>query len=333
MTEVEPSSAELTKHYEPLWEIFLSKENVLKRDHPPLLAHYTSIAVMEKILKHGEIWFSNPIFMNDLQEMRFGLSEGAMLFSDHDLLKRAGVDDNRAAILQYTFSHFFDKFVNEGALDIYVFCLSEHKKDDNDGLLSMWRGYGHHGSGVALVFNPANITDVPESPLFVSKVLYSSDIERQNDLRNLLDKWATITADLNLNDDHLFIASYMALYLFKYFSLIYKHPGFIEENEWRIIYDSERDHGGLLKDSLSYQVGDRGVEPKLKYKVEHVPGVTAADISLDKILYSIILGPSSASPLAVRSVERMLEKIEKPNLKPLIRASGIPLRPLSGSSF
>jgi hypothetical protein len=29
---------------------------------PPLLAHYTSLEVLEKIMKNNEIWFSNPLF-------------------------------------------------------------------------------------------------------------------------------------------------------------------------------------------------------------------------------------------------------------------------------
>jgi hypothetical protein len=43
---------------------------------PPLLAHYTSLEVLEKIMTTNEIWFSNPLFMNDLQEVRFGMLEG-----------------------------------------------------------------------------------------------------------------------------------------------------------------------------------------------------------------------------------------------------------------
>ena len=38
----------------------------------PLLAHYTSLSVLEKILKTDELWLSNPLFMNDLEEVRFG---------------------------------------------------------------------------------------------------------------------------------------------------------------------------------------------------------------------------------------------------------------------
>jgi hypothetical protein len=40
----------------------------------PLLAHYTSISTLESILRNEEIWLSNPLFMNDMKEVRFGLT-------------------------------------------------------------------------------------------------------------------------------------------------------------------------------------------------------------------------------------------------------------------
>jgi Protein of unknown function (DUF2971) len=331
LTDGAPISPDLLKHYESLSESFSSASEL--REASLFLTHYTSIAVMEKIFRTNEIWFSNPLFMNDLQEMRFGLTEGARLFSDPELLKRAGTTEGRSAILQYSFSFYFDRSTNDKAIDTYVFCLSEHYKEDNDGLLSMWRGYGEHGSGVALVFNPANLNDVPESPLIVSKVSYGSDFSRRHGLKRILDRWADITANLNLKDNHLYAAAYMAFYVVKYFAITSKHIGFMEEREWRIIYDQEQDKNSLLSHLLGYHIGNRGVEPKLKYKIEPIIGVSTADTLLERLLERIILGPSISSPLAVKSVERMLEKIDRPEFKSLIRASGIPLRPLGGNSF
>lgn len=46
----------------------------------PLLAHYPSISVLEAILRSNEVWFSNPLFMNDMEEVRFGINAGASLF-------------------------------------------------------------------------------------------------------------------------------------------------------------------------------------------------------------------------------------------------------------
>jgi hypothetical protein len=187
----------------------------------PLLVHYTSIAVMRHILESSEIWFSNPLFMNDLQELRFGLIEGGNAVGKYT--EKAGGTPARAAILQHSFLHYYNKFTNEKAIDAYVFCLSEHGRDDNDGLLSMWRGYGQHGGGVALVFDPANVVDMPNSPFSVCRVVYVSNSERQNILEKTLDRWATITAGLALKDEHLYSSAYRAFHITKYLTLICKH--------------------------------------------------------------------------------------------------------------
>ena len=42
----------------------------------PLLAHYTSIRTLERIAQTGEIWFSNPLYMNDVDELRYGMNLG-----------------------------------------------------------------------------------------------------------------------------------------------------------------------------------------------------------------------------------------------------------------
>jgi hypothetical protein len=76
-----------------------------------------------------------------------------------------------------------------------------------------------------------------------------------------------------------------------------------------------------------YLNGPRGVEPKLKFKFEPRPGVTPDLFSLDLILAAILLGPSTSTRLAVRSIERMLDLIERPELKCKLLASSIPLRP------
>lgn len=321
---------ETARLFDPLFVQSASVERLTKG--PPLLAHYTSIKVMENILQSNEVWFSNPLFMNDLQEMRFGLNQGTRLFSDAKLLKKAGGTDARAAILQHVFSHYFQEFDNQDAFDTYIFCLSEHDRANTDGLLSMWRGYGQHGNGAALVFDTAKLTMVPESPLLIAQVSYGSDEERLGQLIELLRQWAEISERAALPDDKLYLAAHAAFSAIKTYALTTKHKGFSEEAEWRVIYHPERDRAGALKEYLGYHIGERGVEPKLKYRIGHIANVSADDLALERILDRIILGPSVSSPLAKRSVERMLENIKKEVFKERLHTSGIPLRP-GGSSF
>jgi hypothetical protein len=96
-------------------------------ENRPLLAHYTSIDVLEKIMKTGELWFSNPLFMNDLEEVRFGVQQGARLFWQNQLVVDACGSPNRSQILAHAFSHYYNQFDQEHAFDTYVFCLSQHE--------------------------------------------------------------------------------------------------------------------------------------------------------------------------------------------------------------
>ena len=261
----------------------------------PLLAHYTSIKVMDAILQHNQMWFSNPLFMNDLQEVRFGIAEGVKLFFKPDLLTKAAGNEKRTEIIQNAFTQCYAEFNHQGAFDTYVFCLSKHDPTNNDGILSMWRGYGQHGEGVALVFDPTAVTQVPTSPLIISEVTNASDHDRSLQLLRMLEQWADLAAKAKLPDNKLSIAAGAAFAAIKYYALTTKHTGFSEEAEWRVIYDPNRDRAGLLTQYMDYHISERGVEPKLKYKIEHIPGVSEADLTLDRLLVRIILGPSHSS--------------------------------------
>ena len=93
-----------------------------------------------------------------------------------------------------------------------------------------------------------------------------------------------------------------------------------------MVYSPDRDSDGKLKSMFSYVNGARGVEPKLRFKVEATPGVTSPDLSLDTLIHSILLGPMSSSPLALNSVRHLLDLIGKGHLRDRVIGSSIPLR-------
>src|ERR1700693_1443497 len=69
----------------------------------PLLAHYTSIAVLEAILRNNEVWLSNPLFMNDKEEVYFGINTGATLFLTSTEIESACGSKQRFNLLKSTF--------------------------------------------------------------------------------------------------------------------------------------------------------------------------------------------------------------------------------------
>lgn len=326
-----PSPEEAARVLEQYQSLYSAIDTRTGPEQPLLLAHYTSVQVVEQILRNDEIWFANPLYMNDLEEMRVGVLLGTELFPE--FVKEAGSTDARAQILAQTYNHYFERLSNESALDTYVFCLCEHKADDTDGKLSMWREYGSKGNGAALVFNTQRISYQPHSPLVIAKVAYKSKNDRRDALKQALKDWATITLAANLPDDRLYLAAHSALSLVTSLALTTKHKGFEEEGEWRVVYLAERDHLNYMKSCKSYFVGPRGVEPKLKLKFGKdylaEPATAGAAIStgqLSNVLEFILLGPTVSSPLAKASFIRMLEGTNKSAFRDKVFTSGIPLR-------
>ena len=294
----------------------------------PLLAHYTSLEVLESIVSTNEIWFSNPLCMNDLEEVRFGIIHGANAAKQNEQLQAALSTNSRRALFNEEIDRLFQEFERDHVFDTYVFCFSEHDAPNGDGMLSMWRGYGGNGKGVAIIFDTSKIHISSErKPLVVSRVEYGTSEHRIAWLANLCRKSASIIAFNEIADEHLGVAANLIFERIKLFSLFSKHEGFKEEREWRVVYRREIDTDKAYDRFFGYALGRGGVEPKFKFKIEPIPGITADDLSLERILFAILLGPTSSSVLAQTSVRRMIELKGRPEIAKRVFASTIPLRP------
>lgn len=65
----------------PLYSDFDASKHLPQKR--PLLAHYTSVDNMRNILIGEELWFSNPLSMNDYEELYFGLQHGMQAIRAH----------------------------------------------------------------------------------------------------------------------------------------------------------------------------------------------------------------------------------------------------------
>ena len=310
--------------FAPLYDDISSEPDFTKESR--LLAHYTSLATLENILKGDEIWFSNPLLMNDYEEVRFGVLQGTELALESGEIADACGSTERAEMFRELFGGYKNRFEEDDAFDTYVFCLSEHLREDNDGILSMWRGYGGNGSGVAIVIDSANVAASNDSPLIFSRVHYATGEQRRAWIKELNLKFATILREAHIPDDKLYVAAYALFDRIKTFSLFSKHSGFSEEKEWRVVYTLDRDRENRMKPMLQYFIGKNGAEPKLKLKIGKHPDAVSPTITLETIIDRIILGPSLSSPLARKAVARMLDKLDRSALNDRVRSSEIPFR-------
>jgi hypothetical protein len=315
----------------PLYSEFINLVSLNNPARPLHLAHYTSLEVLEKIIINNEIWFSNPLFMNDHQEMRFGMTEGVRVLSllqqDNDLMFQIGGQDKFSDVMN-AFQNALNSFEINHSFNLYIFCLSEYNFEKPDGSLSMWRGYGANGQGAALVFNTNFITPVEKSPLFFGKVEYLSVKERAIALNNIYRKCLDF---LNKLPDKQEFRQYVGVQIFR-LSLIHalttKHHGFEEEYEWRIIYFPDFDVLNLMKDCFCYVRKGNCIEPKLKFPIEPLQIEPRQTWSFDTIVDRIVLGPTHYSYLALNSAKRMLQNLGKPNFAEKIWVSEIPYRPI-----
>jgi hypothetical protein len=271
----------------------------------PLLAHYTSILTLERIAQTGEIWFSNPLYMNDVDELRYGMNLGLHAVRSHIGLREACPPAHYNALMD-AFDGLYTDFDNDSAFDVYVFSCSEHDDEiGDDGLLSMWRGYGGDGNGVAIVFDMGPLV-AARSPLLVRQVQYLSYEASEAWMEQKLVHFAQA---LQRQGGPVATMKEAAAALFeriKLFALFTKHRGFHEEREWRIVYLREQDRKGLFTQQLHYAIGPRGIEPRLRFST-HVLGSDDHTPGLEHMVRRILLGPVLATPLALRSVARMLE--------------------------
>jgi hypothetical protein len=292
----------------------------------PLLAHYTTIETAEQIVKWGQMWFSNPLYMNDIEEVGFGLVQGEQAIVSSQALASALVTPQRKQIFLQAYGQYSKHYIESHLADTYVLCFSEHDRTDYDGLLSMWRGYGGNGNGAAIVIDTAKMNALPTSSLILADVEYKTTQERLDWLAAKVTEFSNILAALNPPDGQIHIAASALLNRVKLAALFSKHKGFDEEKEWRVVYMRERDQNKVFDPMLSYATGPRGIEKKLKFKIAHHPGATSEDLSLEKIVDRIILGPTVSSQIARQAFNRMLAENNQAALIDRVVGSTIPYR-------
>lgn len=293
----------------------------------PLLAHYTSLINLENILSNNEVWLSNPLDMNDLEEVRFGVNSGMDILQFHRGLREVLETDIRRNAFYQALDNSYQEYGSEHVLDLYIMCFSVHDPIAHiDGRLSMWRGYGMNGRGAAIVFDTSKVAILDDSPLALAPVHYATPQERRAKIEGKIDEVVQFFRNNRIPDEYLrgcADALFKRICLFAIFS---KHNGFLEEQEWRLVYFKDRDPNKHLEPFLSYFNGPSGLQPKLKLPTRPIPGVIHDGFQLTDIIHSIIIGPTSSSLLTRRSAERMLDKADKSVLKGRLRMSEIPFR-------
>jgi len=195
---------------------------------PRQLHHYTTLDGLLGITSSHSLWASDVRYMNDASELAYA----AELISD---VATEVISAFKSEVLQPVlpeWSRFASAF--EFGRRPFVACFCEE-----DDLLSQWRGYraGETGYslGIALRF-----TELPPNT-YLRKVIYDEQ-EQRGAVRDVVETWlrtaeSMLASHRGITRDDVF--PYPAMWALQEaladHHLCFKHPGFEEEREWRLI--------------------------------------------------------------------------------------------------
>ncbi|MDP1558752.1 MAG: DUF2971 domain-containing protein [Nitrosomonas sp.] len=244
----------------------------LAEDHPELF-HYTNATGLTGIIQSQTLWATHYAYLNDSEEIRHFLKGrlpdilrpiiGARLdelikqdVNTQSLIDREGgkektidrfIEETLAAQVNTLLSN---QEGEEPLAEPYItsFCSTKDKDDriNEHGLLSQWRGYGRDG-GYAIVFDTARLSQLLEEvgrkwenglDLFFGDVVYSFDPDPK--FRDEFDEDLSVIKNF-YEDSFRGTKDEDTRGLDKIYSALmrcacrYKHWGFEEENEVRIV--------------------------------------------------------------------------------------------------
>ncbi len=299
--------------------------------HNRRLIHYTSAAAAISIIRNGVVWMRNVRCMNDFMEVEHGFQLMQRSFEppiDSETEKglravTAALDSIFPNISQEGID-WFDGWLFDLRNKTYITCLSEHDKfEEKFGRLSMWRSYTANQVGVGLVINPLPFYSLSETfGAFSSPVYYFGDTE-------LRDTFFEIAANIKANKEFLEakerseIHSYFCM-LLRATAMCTKHPGFIEEKEWRIMHTQGLDDPGALLQEVECINGIPQPVYKIPLKDHEESGMTG--ISIPDLLEHVIIGPTQFPVPVWDAMVIELNKAGVADAEKKVSYSGIPLR-------
>lgn len=215
-------------------ELFSSHEKAVKM--PSIVYHYCSMAAFLSILETNSLRLSNITKSNDPTEIT------NVIPVLKEVTKDVLTDYNKQMSPQFRFadstiSALVDRFFEDLSKNYYVICFSE-KRD----LLSQWDRYADNAKGIAIGFNTRHFVKLQietGSQYIFGKIIYDQSVlvkSIEHFLRYEIDrKWKPCNDLHNMNLIENVTTNLVCTIL--QFSVLFKDEFFLEENEWRLVYN------------------------------------------------------------------------------------------------
>jgi hypothetical protein len=270
---------------------------------PDVLYHYTSGEGLLGIVTSARLRATNFAYLNDFVELTYGV----------DVVRRVVTErfthselENSVRMVTYVRDILLDTLTAEADLYIVSFCTERD-------LLSQWRGYGAPAGRFCLAFRTEGLMDL-RPPCRLDRAVYAPETQEQrvhNAIQLAVDALAGRDFDPNADFPRR-VAMQLAAKIRRALPF-FKHPGFSEECEWRLLRDADPDR----PTDLRFVAAANGIiRPYIDLEVE---GANALPLS------KVIVGSSPLpATTVVRTTKMMLAQHGYQDVE--VTASQIPFR-------
>lgn len=314
------------------------------------LCHYTTWEGLYGILEAQTLWATNYRFLNDYSEIILFKDKLISLITPYvlegfekrikslpDIIEKIQKEGGLPKVVQHDSEGFINLQYDALGDEIYIlsFCgqLENPTNSVNNGLLSQWRGYGA-GGGAALVFDTQKLEQILEveetrfeySAIFLADIVYSDNEQK---LKDELSDNLSIIADVSKQFfDHEILNQQRQIDASKAYAPFvncisrYKHYGFSEENEVRVValptvLDERLLKLADLKGVRLKPEKKRAVRQKNGRQIPYIALFNSTDIKLP--IEKIIVGPHRDKEARAM---RLRERFKKLNIE--VACSEIP---------
>ena len=287
------------------------------------LAHYCAAESAVSIIRNQEIWMRNAAVMNDFTEVEYGLR---LLMESYQ--RGAGAEFRKAidAALPGTVEKVDDLLESyrwELRGETYLTSVTEHHPTENAlGRLSMWRSYGG-STGVALVLRPEAMS-IPDDSLagFAHPVLYADEPAFEKYMLRLADSISQGRDFIRGQGQDWFVN--WLQFLLRSTVLSTKHPGFVEEREWRVIHSPVTVNSTFLE----REILTINSVPQIIYKIplRESSDPTLGGLNVPSLVERVIIGPTQHPTVVGAAFVALLAERGVADAKDRVCLSAIPLR-------
>jgi Protein of unknown function (DUF2971) len=285
--------------------------------------HYTSAENLIKIVENKSVWLRNSRSMNDYSEIKYGIELLNNFFGGDRQADFWQLIDKRQVGLANSIRQQFDNARDQIFAETYIACVSEFdEKEYPSGRLSMWRAYAPNNGAAAVLRPRAMLGSSGEIGANTFPVIYT-------DATQAFDRFSKFVEIISQNEDEFLSLEPLQIekLLLEYLSMMtfsMKNKIFGEEKEWRIVYRPWWKPSDFLKLSIETV---RGVpQPIFKFPLEESQQFAISDISPEKLIEKILVGPSNDSYLIERALKDCLRRNDFLDFENRVFASNIPLR-------